>query len=83
MSRAIWLYVPGAVLDVRHLAAGEPMYRNIAIEKPLMDAIKLLSFLTIRTVDETKIADEVLVLLIPLFRKLFDGVCHDRLPFCC
>ena len=57
------------------------MRRNITVDKALMYASKMLSFLTIRAVHETKIADEALVLFIRLFRKEFVGVCHDFVPF--
>jgi hypothetical protein len=45
------------------------MHRNITIDKALMYAREMLSFLTFRAVHETKIADEALVLLIPFFRE--------------
>jgi hypothetical protein len=48
---------------------GFRVHRNRAIEKALMYASELLSLLTIRTVDVTKIANEMLVLFISLFRK--------------
>jgi len=40
------------------------VYRTFAIEKALLDASELLSLLSIRTVDITKIANEMLVLFI-------------------
>jgi hypothetical protein len=45
------------------------MHRNITIDKALMYTSEMLSFLTFRAVHETKIADEALMLFIPLFRK--------------
>ncbi|GAC1643649.1 MAG: hypothetical protein NVS4B12_08110 [Ktedonobacteraceae bacterium] len=46
-----------------------------------MNTSELLSFLSIGTVDETKITDEALVLFIHLLRKAFVGVCHALVPF--
>ena len=45
------------------------MRRNITVDKALMYASEMLSFLIIRAVHETKIAEEALVLFIHLFRK--------------
>jgi len=45
------------------------MQRALIIEEALLDASETLSFLTIRTVHETKIAHKALVLFIHLFRE--------------
>jgi len=57
------------MLNVGRLVTGLWMHRNLAIEKALPYASELLSPLTIRTVDVTKIANEMLVLFIFLYWK--------------
>jgi hypothetical protein len=68
-GRASWPYVSEAGLSVRYPLVGLHMHRNITIDKALMYTSEMLSFLTFRAVHETKIADEALMLFIPLFRK--------------
>jgi len=61
--------MPRTWLNDGHLMTGPWGQRNRGIEKALMYASELLSVLAIRTVDVTKIANEMLVLFISLFRK--------------
>src|SRR3954453_23832821 len=68
-GRASWPYVSEAALSARYLLVELHRHRNITIDKALMYTSEMLSFLTFRAVHETKIADEALMLLIPLFRK--------------